>query len=198
MDEMHRRPSELVRVTRGGAFVDGWGEGRFSAGFDLTVMQAGLDKAMEILAKGADLAMRVYESPRPVVFGVTGHALAMGAVLLMTADERIGADGAFKVGLNEVAIGMTLPDFALVLADERLSRRHLYEATSAARVYTPVEAVDAGFLDRVVPPDRVVPEAIARATQMAETLHAKAHANTKRALRKPTVERLRATLEQIG
>ncbi len=77
--------------------------GRFSAGFDLSVMTAGPAQARDLLGRGARLGLRLYEFPVPVVFAVTGHALAMGGILLCCADVRIGADGPFKLGLPEVA-----------------------------------------------------------------------------------------------
>jgi enoyl-CoA hydratase len=179
-----------------GALVLAGREGRFSAGFDLSVMRQGAEQANQLVAKGGEIAVRLYDSPRPVVLGVTGHAIAMGAILLMAADERIGADGAFKIGLNEVAIGMPLPEFAVIFADDRLSRRHLQRATSASEIYTPAGAVDAGFLDRVVAPQDVIPEAIARGRAMAEAFDRNAHAHTKRAVRRATLERLRHSLEK--
>ena len=57
--------------------------GRFSAGFDLSVMTAGPDQARDLLRAGGELAFRMYELPKPIVLGCTGHALAMGAILLM-------------------------------------------------------------------------------------------------------------------
>ena len=168
--------------------------GRFSAGFDLSVMRQGPDEVLKLVFKGADLAVRLFDWPTPVVLGVTGHALAMGAVLLLAADERVGADGAFKIGLNEVAIGMTLPEFALELSRERLSKRHLQRATSGAEIYTPRAAIDAGFLDRVVEPEAVAGEAVRCARALAETLDGAAHRNTKRALRAAVLERLRQGL----
>ncbi len=92
--------------------------GRFSAGFDLNVMRT--DGAIELMNKGADLALELFTCPKPVVFGVTGHALAMGAVLLCTPDYRVGATGDFKIGLNEVRISMPVPPFATELARDRL------------------------------------------------------------------------------
>ncbi len=166
--------------------------GRFSAGFDLSVMRQGPEEVAGLVRKGAELAIRLFEWPSPVVLGVTGHALAMGAVLLLTADERIGADGAFKIGLNEVAIGMTLPQFALDLARERLSKRHLYRATSGAEIYPPRQALDAGFLDCVVEPEAVQDETIRRASALGATLDGPAHRNTKRALRCAVLEQLRS------
>ncbi len=81
--------------------------GRFSAGFDLSVMRSGGAAVGELVGGGARLALRLYEFPSPVVAACTGHALAMGAILLLASDTRLGARGDFKLGLNEVAIGMT-------------------------------------------------------------------------------------------
>lgn len=167
--------------------------GRFSAGFDLSVIRSGDGDAVQALVKkGAQLALRLYESPRPVVLGVTGHALAMGAVLCLAADVRIGTRGEYKIGLNEVAIGMALPAFALILAEDRISRRHLTRATANAEIYVPEKAVDVGYLDWVVEEGETEKAAIEYATAMASGLHAKAHQMTKAAVRKTALERLRA------
>ena len=69
-----------------------------------------------------------------MVAACTGHALAAGALLLLGCDVRVGADIDCKIGLNEVAIGLVLPDWALTIAAERLSRRHLQMAVATARV----------------------------------------------------------------
>jgi len=169
--------------------------GRFSGGFDLNVMRSGDAAAMQSLVRrGAELAHRLYGFPQPVVIGCSGHAIAMGAVLLLSADVRIGSAGDFKIGLNEVAIRMTLPVFAVELARDRLSRRHLQAATGLARIYDPAGAIDAGFLDRVVAPEQVEREAIAEAQRLAE-LDPTAHHGTKRSLRGPTLALIRASLE---
>ena len=97
--------------------------GRFSAGFDLSVM-TGEPRGMQALVKaGADLILRLYMHPQPVIAACTGHALAAGSLLLLASDTRIGIKGDFKIGLNEVAIGMALPIFAVELARDRLSKR---------------------------------------------------------------------------
>ena len=167
--------------------------GRFSAGFDLNVMRGG-ERAAELMGKGADIALRLVEHPAPVVLGVTGHALAMGAVLLLTADWRVGAAGDFKLGLNEVRIGMFVPDFAADLAAYRLSRRHLTEAVQLAEVYDPQGALAAGYLDEVVDPDAVEARAVERATGWAADLDPAAFARTREIARGDLLTRLRASL----
>ena len=169
--------------------------GRFCAGFDLNTMQEGPEAARRLVAGGAALLARMAGSPLPIVVGCGGHALAMGALLLLGADVRIGAEGDFKLGLNEVAIRMTLPGFAVELANERLSKRHLLRATTLAELYAPAAACDAGYLDRVVPAEKLEAEAMAEAARLAE-LPRHAFAETKRALRGAMVERIRAGLEE--
>jgi enoyl-CoA hydratase len=157
--------------------------GKFSAGFDLATMQSGPEEARDLLRVGAELALRIYLFPAPVVLAVTGHALAMGAIVLMSADTRIGIDGPFKIGLNEVAIGMPVPEFAIAFADDRLSRRHLTAAVNHARVFDPATAVEAGYLDQVVDADSVEAAAIEHAAMLADTLHPTAFRLTRRNLR---------------
>lgn len=168
--------------------------GRFCAGFHLPTMQESVESARDLLRVGGDLAVRLFLFPAPVVLAVTGHALAMGAIFLMATDVRVGAAGDFKLGMNEVRIGMPVPKFATELADDRLSRRHLDAAINLATVYDPAGAVDAGFLDLTVEPDSVVSEATARARALAEDLHATPFAMTRTNRRGDVAQRIRAGL----
>ena len=168
--------------------------GRFSAGFDLSVMTSGTEEARGLLGAGAEVAIAINEFPKPVVIAATGHALAMGAILLLAADVRIGAQGPFKIGLNEVAIGMPVPRFTVELARECLAVSALTEALNLATIYDPEGAVRVGFLDRVVADDAVVDAAMAEAAELAERLHARAFAETRTFLRGASVERVRAGL----
>ncbi|MDG2304534.1 MAG: crotonase/enoyl-CoA hydratase family protein [Candidatus Binatia bacterium] len=169
--------------------------GRFSAGFDLSVLKAGADAGRELVTAGAELAVQVARHPTPVVLACTGHALAMGAVLLCAGDQRIGTSGDFKIGFNEVAIGMTAPLFLLEFAADRLSKRHLQRATIQAEIYGPDTAVDAGFLDAVVGPDDLLPTALAHAQKLAQ-LPRGAYVNTRARVRGATLERIEATLAE--
>jgi len=97
-----------------------------------------------------------------VVAACTGHAIAAGAIILMSTDLRVGAAGDFRIGLPEVTIGMPLPFFATELARDRISKRHLSQVF-LGRMYDPEAATDAGFLDQVVDADAVVDAAVDRA-----------------------------------
>ena len=167
--------------------------GRFSAGFDLAVMQSGDKPMQDLVLAGADLFLRIYAHPQPVVAACTGHALAGGALLLLSADTRLGIRGEFKIGLNEVGIGMPLPAFAVELARDRLYTSELTAATVQGRIYDPAGAVDAGYLDRLVDSDDPTEEAVAEARRLGE-LRSGAVAATKSRLRAATIRRIRATL----
>lgn len=168
--------------------------GRFCAGFDLKVMLSGPDNARAIVSRGADLLLRLYAFPKPFVVACTGHAMAAGALLLLAADTRIGASGSFKIGLNEVAIGMPLPVLAQELARDRLDPRRLTAATLQATIYDPTQAADIGYLDRVVDPDDLIETATAEATALGKH-SAAAYAATKGRLRGTTIAYIRKTLE---
>jgi enoyl-CoA hydratase len=168
--------------------------GRFSAGFDLSVMTSSPEAARNLLKAGADIAIEIHEFPMPVVIASTGHALAMGAILLMAADVRIGAEGSFKIGLNEVAIGMPVPKFAVELARTSLSNAAFTAAVNLATVYDPAGAVVAGYLDQVVADDAVLPTALAHAAELAERLDADAFALTRQNCRGASLDLIRSGL----
>lgn len=168
--------------------------GRLSAGFDLSVFQnEGPAGARTMVAAGAELALQIARHPTPVVIGCTGHALAMGAVLLLAADLRLGAAGDFKIGFNEVAIGMSAPVFLMEFARERLSKRHLSRATVQAEIYSPESAVDAGFFDRVVPEPDLFSSALEQANRLGQ-LPRGAFARTRKIMRAEVLDRIEATL----
>lgn len=164
-------------------------EGKLCAGFDLSVMRAGPDASQRLVAAGGSLLMRIYQHPQPVVAAVTGHALAAGALLVLACDLRIGADVPAKIGLNETSIGMPLPLFGVALAQDRLDRSALVEATLGARVYTPREAAEVGYLDRVVAADDVEALAVDEARRLG-AYSSPAYARTKQVLRGPTIARV--------
>ncbi len=169
--------------------------GKFCAGFDLRTMMAGVQQARELVTHGAEMYLRLYDFPAPVVLACSGHAMAGGAVMLLTADTRIGVEGDFKIGLNEVSIGMTLPLFVLELAQDRIAPKHRVAATIQATVYDPQTAVEVGYLDRVVAPDEFAAEALKLAERLAK-LPTEPYGLTKRRMRAPIIERVQATLAE--
>lgn len=152
--------------------------GRFSAGFDLNVMGQGGDAMARLVVGGGKLALRMLSFPMPLVVACSGHALAMGGLLLLSADYRMGVSGEFKIGLNEVAIGLTMPWFGVELARGRLHPAHFNRAVTNAEMYSPDSSIAAGFLDQVVDGEKLMSEAIATAENLMK-LNLNAHHGTK-------------------
>jgi len=168
---------------------------RFSAGFDLRVMMSGQAQAITLVKRGSELLLRYYDAAVPLVIACTGHALAAGALLVLTGDWRIGATGAFKIGLNEVAIGLPVPALAMELARDRLAPAELPRATLMANIYAPDDAVRAGFLDAVAPADELLARAVHEATRLA-ALPARPYRATKQYLRRATIDLIRGSLDR--
>lgn len=167
-------------------------EGRFSAGFDLAVMMSGLERAKELLSKGGDFLLRLFEYPLPLVAASTGHAVAGGALVLLAADVRVASAGPFRIGLNEVQIGLPLPSLAIEFARDRLSPRAFVAATLLATMYDPEGAKDAGYVDEVVSGDALA-RALPRAVELTK-LDARAFAVSKKHVRAEVLARIRASL----
>lgn len=170
-------------------------EGYFSAGFDLKVFSSGDGGAVvEMLRLGATLAERVLSFATPVLVACNGHAIAAGSFLPLAADVRIGTEGAFRIGLNEVKIGLTVPWFAVELARQRLTPAAFDRSVVGAVMHSPEEAVQAGFLDRVVPASELEEVSLQAAAVLAE-LNPAAHAATKLRARGAALEAVRAAIE---
>jgi enoyl-CoA hydratase/carnithine racemase len=169
--------------------------GKFSAGFDLAVMKDGAEAAQAMVRKGAELCMRLYGFPKPVLAGSDGHALAAGALVLLACDVRIAADTPGKIGLPETTIGMPLPVFATELARDRLSRRHFTAATLLGTIYGPDDAVSVGYLDQVVPAADLESTVIDLARSHAAALDPAGFAATRVNTRQATIDHVMRTLD---
>jgi len=167
---------------------------RFCAGFDLKVMMAGPDAARQLLRRGSELLMRLYGTPLPLVIACTGHAIAGGALVVLTGDVRIGAAGSFRIGLNEVSIGLPVPMLAMELARDRLTAAALPRATLGAQIYGPDAAAAAGYLDAVVPAEELAEHAAAEADRLG-ALARHAYRATKERLRGATIARITGGLD---
>ena len=187
-EQLDRAASEAKAVVLSGR------PGLLSGGFDLKVIRGGdAEAANAMRLAGARLMMRLYGLPQPLVIAATGHAVALGAFCLLTADYRVGTDGDFRIGLNETSIGMSLPPFGLMLARERLSKRHLARAAIGATMFTPDEAMDAGFLDETAAAEDVQKIAFAKAKELA-ALDGAAYAAVKSGLRGESIRAVLAGL----
>lgn len=186
LDRAEKEASAIVLVGR---------PDRFCAGFDLKIMMSGPDNAKALLRRGAALLMKLYGVSIPLVIACTGHALAGGALVLLTGDVRVGSTGAYRIGLNEVSIGMPVPVLAMELARDRITSSDLGRATLQATIYGPDDAARVGYLDVALAPEAVLPRAMAEATRLS-ALARTAFTATKQRLRGKTIAHILGTLEE--
>ena len=180
----------LDRATEDRAVVIVTGQpGILSGGYDLKVMTASPQSAISLVTAGSTLARRMLSHPFPIIVACPGHAVAKGAFLLLSADYRIGVEGPFSIGLNEVQIGMTMHHAGIELARDRLRRAAFHRSVINAEMFDPVSAVDAGFLDKVVPAEQLQEAALAAARQLKK-INMNAHKHTKLKVRKALLETL--------
>jgi enoyl-CoA hydratase len=185
----------LDRAESDGAVVVLTGREKFfSAGFDLKTFTTTPEQVVEMLRLGATLTERMLSFPTPVIAACPGHAIAAGSFVLLAADVRIGVDGPFQMGLNEVKIGLTVPWFAIELARGRLSPAHYNRAVITGATYSPAEGVVAGFLDEVVAAEELR-AASREAAQAMAALNLPAHAATKLRARGAQLTALRAGID---
>lgn len=134
--------------------------GMFSAGLDLpTLLQ--LDRAA-ITAFWRDFIGMVRTlalSPLPLAAAVTGHSPAGGAVVALCCDYRVMAAGSFKIGLNEVRVGLPLPLILLQMLTYVVGPRQAALVGAEGRLLDPQQALAAGFVDELAPPETVVAKA---------------------------------------
>lgn len=168
--------------------------GILSGGYDLKIMTSSPQAATDLVAAGSTLARRMLAHPFPIITACPGHAVAKGAFILLSSDYRIGTEGPFSIGLNEVQIGMTMHQVGLLLARDRLSPAAFQRCVVCAEMLGPQAALEAGFLDQVVAPDALLAAARA-AAQRLQKLHAKAHTATKRKARAVLLQALDAAIE---
>ncbi|VXB88497.1 Crotonase/enoyl-CoA hydratase family protein [Pseudomonas sp. 8AS] len=163
--------------------------GILSGGYDLKVMTSGPQNAVALVTAGSTLARRMLSHPFPIIVACPGHAIAKGAFILLSADYRIGVDGPFNIGLNEVQIGMTMHHAGIELARDRLRKSAFHRSVINGEIFNPRDAVDAGFLDKVVPAEELMTTAVAVAQQLKK-INMTAHKNTKLKVRKAFLETL--------
>jgi enoyl-CoA hydratase len=170
-------------------------DGIFSAGFDLKTFQRGLEAGAEMVRAGAELVLRLLAFPQPVLTVCTGHAYPAGAFLMLAADVRLGLAGAFQIGMNETAIGLTVPQFAIELARQRLTPPG-FARVAAALMFAPEDAVRVGYLDRVLADAGALADAAQAEAARLRALDAPSFAATKARANAPALRAIRAALDQ--
>ncbi|MDQ1373133.1 MAG: enoyl-CoA hydratase [Actinomycetota bacterium] len=172
------------------------GAGRFfSGGFDLRAPRQEADQVARMAVQFKAAPRRLFGFPKPTVAAVNGHCIAGGHVFAMACDHRLAAEGDYRIGLNEVAIGAAYPVVAMEIMRSRLSNQLVTELMLRAQLYPATEAPRLGLADRMVPAAGLESEALLLAAQLG-AYPSEVYADTKRRLVADALARIdAATLE---
>lgn len=136
--------------------------GRFSGGLDVPLLlkldQAGIATLWRELYT---LLRTIAVSPIPIVAAITGHAPAGGTVLGLFCDGRVMAQGDFKMGLNEVQVGIPLPPVILSGLQRLVGLRLAEQLAVSGALLSAQEARAIGMVDELAPPEQVIDRALA-------------------------------------
>jgi enoyl-CoA hydratase len=163
----------------------------FGAGIDLpTLVEGGIEYANRFLPAMTNLFERLATFPKPLVAAVNGHALAGGAIMMLTCDQRLLARGKARVGLTEVLVGVIFPAWALEIARFATPPQHFPTLICTGRTYEPEQALARGLVDELVDPERLLDRACEVAAEMG-ALSPRAFTANKLLVRRPMIETAR-------
>jgi enoyl-CoA hydratase len=166
-------------------------EGFFSGGLDLKYL---LNVHPEQLKGFTDLfartLLRIFSFPIPTMAACTGHAIAGGAMLALACDRRFAKNGPFRFQINEVAIGVALPSWMLLLGSSAIPLRWQTEALLYAHVYLLSEAVDKGIFESMAPDGTDVVSHIKECTTDIASLNMTAYSLSKKRWRESAVKQV--------
>ena len=169
------------------------GAGRiFSAGVDLfRVLEEGKPYIEAFVPAMCRAFERVFVHPAPVVAAANGHAIAGGCLLVAAADQRLMAQGAARIGIPELQVGVPFPPIALEIMRSATPPQHFRTIVYRAGTHEPAAALALGLIDEVVEPEALLDRALATAERLA-SVPADTFAITKREIRRPAMDRIRS------
>jgi enoyl-CoA hydratase len=162
----------------------------FSAGVDLfRLTEGGADYVRRFLPLLSRFVRALFAFPRPVIAAANGHAIAGGCVLVLAADVRLMAEGAGRIGLPELLVGVPFPAAALEVVRFAVPRHKVQSLVYTGRALPPQEALAAGLVDEVVPAEGLLARAQEVARQLA-LIPPQTYRLTKQSLRAEALERI--------
>jgi enoyl-CoA hydratase len=174
-------------------------ERAFSAGVDLKRCTAGGEQYVtRFLPALADAFRAAFELPKPLVAAVNGPAIAGGCVLAACADVVLMAEGAARIGVPELRVGVPFPRIALEVLGVAVGERGARELVMGAQTYPPERAAQLGLVQEVVAPAELAVRAAATAAGMAREVPPDTFAVTKGQLRRGALERVERYGDEDG
>ena len=140
--------------------------GIFSAGLDLIELYNKDKEYMHYFwSLFSDLLLKIYSYPKIIFTAISGHSPAGGAVISIMSDYRIMSKGNFLIGLNEVAVGLSMPIAIGRVFQSLLGERVAEKMTLKGELVNPEKARQVGLIDEVVTSEKLLDYTIETMTQ---------------------------------
>jgi enoyl-CoA hydratase len=168
------------------------GAGRaFSAGVNLWHIAEGEPSYLEAFLPALVTAFEtVFNTGKPVVAAVNGHAIAGGCIFAACCDRRIMADAAGRIGVSELLVGVPFPTAALEILGYAVGAQELRRAVFSGGTWEPARALERGLVDEVVPPAHLLERAVRAARQLGTSVPPDTYRLTKQQLQQEVNERI--------
>jgi 3,2-trans-enoyl-CoA isomerase len=123
----------------------------FSAGLDLVELYNYNEEEAESFFKlFFSFTANMVSFKKPMVAAISGHSPAGGCVMALACDYRVMAEGQYIIGLNEVPVGIIVPNSIFQLYSFWIGKAEAAQSLLTGRLYNPEEALRVGLVDDVV------------------------------------------------
>lgn len=147
----------------GGVILTG-NPGIFTAGLDVVELY-NLDRegSYRFWEKFVDLATALVGFSKPFITAIPGHSPAGGCVFALCSDYRVMMEGEkFRIGLNEIPVGIVVPERILHLYGFWVGTRKAYQLLMEGKLLSPSEAFNIGLVDEICPGEELMTRAVAQ------------------------------------
>jgi len=164
--------SEIARVeksdTTRGLIITGNSDGFFSVGLDLKELYHLDADGIKVFWKEWDsMVMELAHFSKPMIAAINGYSPAGGCVIATTCDYRFMVDeDKYVIGLNEVGVGITVPQNIYYLYRHWIGERNAYHSFLEAKLHNPTQALQIGLVDQIIPMDQVLATAEKKMQQL--------------------------------
>ena len=170
-------------------------EGYFSAGLDVIELFPLRKAEIRIFWNGFyKLLQLIYTFPKPLFSALSGHSPAGGTVMAIMTDYRLMASGDFSIGLNEVSVGLVIPNSIAEIFSSLVGRRNAELMALNGSLISPDQALKWHLIDEMCPQNQLINRSVDKMTSWLE-LPAQQQMMTKMEFRKPIIEKMKMNME---
>lgn len=157
VDELHTLVRSIEQDDNIGGLILTGKENFFTAGLDLIELyDYDETKSRQFWIDFLELQATMVAFKKPMVAAISGHSPAGGTVLSICCDYRVMADGKFVIGLNEVPVGIIVPDSIFQLYAFWIGKKRAYQNLLEGKLMQPAEALEIGLIDEICPAESII------------------------------------------